>query len=356
MGLLSDKGVLVTGGTGSLGKILVRRIVRGEWGQPAFVRVMSRDEGKQHAMRIAFSESKDEFREGLAYRAIAGKEGPLQFFVGDVRDPSAVARGLRDVDLVFNAAALKQVPSCEYHPWEAARTNVEGPQHIVQAIFERRLPVQAVIGISTDKACKPVNVMGMTKALQERLLQHANLLCPGTRFVCVRYGNVLASRASVIPLFHHQIAHGGPVTVTDARMTRFFLTLDRAVDTVFAALADAHPGETFVPRLPSARILDLAEVLAAERGVRVELTEVRPGEKIHEELISEEEASRTSAVGEHYAVASVLPEVAVARPGAERLGGPYSSADSVLAREDLRAMLERNDLMRPRDDPEELLR
>ena len=153
-----------------------------------------------------------------------------------MRDFDSVAAVLRDADVVFNAAALKQVPTCEYFPYEAVRTNIGGAENIVRAIQKHRLPVETVVGISTDKACKPVNVMGMTKAIQERVFIQGNMRCPDTRFVCVRYGNVLASRGSVIPLFHDQIRNGGPVTVTTPEMTRFLLSLDQAVDTVFAAV------------------------------------------------------------------------------------------------------------------------
>src|SRR5262249_39740655 len=156
---------------------------------------------------------------------------------------------------------LKQVPSCEYFPFEAVRTNIEGPENIVRAIRDYRLPVETVVGISTDKACKPVNVMGMTKALQERIFLAANLGLDTTRFVCVRYGNVLASRGSVIPLFHDQIRAGGPVTITAPEMTRFLLSLEQAVDTILAAVELAAPGETFVPRVPSALVTDIARVL-----------------------------------------------------------------------------------------------
>src|SRR5207253_287924 len=170
----------------------------------------------------------------------------LQFRIGDVRDFHSVSAVLRDADVVFNAAALKQVPSCEYFPYEAVQTNIIGAENIICAIREHRLPVETVIGISTDKACKPVNVMGMTKALQERLFVRANLDNSDTRFVCVRYGNVLASRGSVIPLFHEQIRRGNSVTITTADMTRFLISLEQAVDTIFAAVRDARRGETYI--------------------------------------------------------------------------------------------------------------
>lgn len=362
--VLQGKRVLVTGGTGSLGKVLVRRILTGEWGTPRLIRIFSRDEGKQHRMRVELGRLSDE-ETGLAYRAISGVGKIVQYVIGDVRDQEALARAVSGTDYVFNAAALKQVPSCEYFPWEAVKTNVGGAHNLVTAIL--RLPAEArparVIGISTDKACKPVNVMGMTKAIQERVFQEANLHDSIlTDYVCVRYGNVLASRGSVIPLFHHQIRNGGPVTVTHRDMTRFFLTLDRAVDTVMAALVQGRPGDTWIPRVPSARIWDLAVqmVSALNPGLSVKLTEIRPGEKLHEELISVEESSRTLTENDDYfVIQSVLPEV--------RPPGPvpphscygrkaYSSADDVMNGTQVRELLAQHRLLEPAQLEEELLR
>src|SRR5687767_16038275 len=190
--MLNGKRVLVTGGTGSLGKVLVRRLLAREMGMPKQITVFSRDEAKQHSMRLAFQRLRAPTDEVIYHNF----EQLLQFRIGDVRDLHSVATVLREADVVFNAAALKQVPSCEYFPYEAVQTNILGPENIVNAIQEHALPVDTVIGISTDKACKPVNVMGMTKAIQERVFVQGNLRAK-TRFVCVRYGNVLASRGSV---------------------------------------------------------------------------------------------------------------------------------------------------------------
>src|SRR5918998_3565364 len=286
--MLTGKRVVVTGGTGSLGKVLVRRLLSGEMGLPAQVTVFSRDEAKQHSMRLAFQHLRTATDEVIYHNF----EQLLQFRIGDVRDPHSVSTVLRDADVVFNAAALKQVPSCEYFPYEAVQTNVVGAENIVRAIREHHLPVETVVGVSTDKACKPVNVMGMTKAIQERIFISANLECPDTRFICVRYGNVLASRGSVIPLFHHQIRQGGPVTVTTTEMTRFLLSLEQAVDTIFAAVQYAQRGETYIPRVPSARVVDVAEVLIDDRPIKTLISGIRPGEKVHEILVSEEEAYR----------------------------------------------------------------
>ena len=207
-----------------------------------------------------------------------------------MRDFHSLAAVLRDADVVFNAAALKQVPTCEYFPYQAVSTNIGGPENIVRAIQEHHLPIETVVGISTDKACKPVNVMGMTKAIQERIFIQANMRCPQTRFICVRYGNVLASRGSVIPFFHEQIRNGGPVTITTSDMTRFLLSLDEAVDTIFAAFRRAGRGETYIPRVPSAKVTDIAAALIGDRPIQTIITGIRPGEKIHEILVSEEEA------------------------------------------------------------------
>src|SRR3954464_9496069 len=241
--LFNGKTVLITGGTGSLGKVLVRRILSGKTGTPKKVIVFSRDEAKQHAMRLSYLHMKVSTDEAIYqnFRKV------LEFRIGDVRDYAAVCSAVKTADIVVNAAALKQVPSCEYFPGEALMTNCMGAANIVRAIGENGYPVNTVVAVSTDKACKPVNVMGMTKALQERIFIAANILNAKTRFIGVRYGNVLASRGSVIPLFHEQISHGGPVTITVPDMTRFLLSLDRAVDTVFAALKTALPGEIYVP-------------------------------------------------------------------------------------------------------------
>jgi UDP-glucose 4-epimerase len=179
----------------------------------------------------------------------------------------------------------------------------------VRAIEENGYPVDTVLAVSTDKACKPVNVMGMTKSIQERIITAANVLNSETRFICVRYGNVLASRGSVIPLFHEQVRNGGPVTVTIPDMTRFLLSLDQAVDTVFTALREAKPGETYVPRIPSATVMDIAKALIGDRRIEIEVTGIRPGEKIHEILVSEEEANRCVKRGKYYAILSMLPEL-----------------------------------------------
>ena len=302
---LDKKRILITGGTGSLGKVLTRRILSGQLGTPQSVVVFSRDEAKQHEMRMEYLNRRS-VTEDVMYHNF---ERTLQFKIGDVRDFHSVAQALTNVDIVFNAAALKQVPACEYFPYEAVRTNIEGAENIVRAIKELRLNIETVVAISTDKACKPTNVMGMTKAIQERIFLTANIDCPKTRFVAVRYGNVLASRGSVVPLFLDQIEAGGPITLTDKKMTRFLLTLDQAVDTVFEAMQFAEAGETYIPKIKAALIVDVVNALVGKKKIEVKETGVRPGEKLHEGLVSQEESLRTISRGDYFAIKSILPEV-----------------------------------------------
>jgi len=341
--LLDGKRVIVTGGTGSLGQVLARRLLEGELGVPEEVVVFSRSEALQHSMRLAFLHRRVA-TDDIVYDE--ERHQRLHFRIGDIRDYAAVSALLRGADVVFHAAAMKQVPTCEYHPIEAFRTNAMGAQNIARAISEQRLAVETVVGISTDKACKPVNVMGMTKALQERILLEANLQSPGTRFIVARYGNVLASRGSVIPVFSEQIEHGGPVTVTTPEMTRFLLSLEEAVDTVFAALRAAQPGETYIPRVPAARMVDVARAMIGDREIEIEYMGIRPGEKTHEVLVSEEEAPRTYDRGEYLAIQPILPEL---RPG-EVDGEPYqgreySSADDIADAGAVRELLERHGML-----------
>jgi len=333
---LTDKRILVTGGTGSLGKAVVRRLLTGELGRPAKIIVFSRDEGKHHQMKLDFKHM-SVATDDIFYHNF---EETLDFRVGDVRDYHAVVRVVRESDVVIHAAALKQVPSCEYFPNEAVLTNIVGAQNIVAAIREGVMPVRLAIAISTDKACKPINVMGMTKAIQERIFVEANLGNPHTRFACVRYGNVVASRGSVVPLFAEQIRVGGPVTLTIPEMTRFLITLDGAVDTVFAAIRHAQPGDTLVPRLPAATVENIAKAMIGDRPIETKVIGIRPGEKIHEIMVSEEEAYRTVELDEYYVIRATLPEVAKP-PAKPALTGEYSSAGSVVGLEDTKAILRR---------------
>ena len=341
--IFDGKRVLVTGGTGSMGKTLVRRVLAGTVGTPRKLIVFSRDEGKQHDMRVAYSSAAKAATDEIIYRNF---QKVLEFRIGDVRSYADLSSVLRDVDIVVHAAALKQVPACEYFPDQALLTNCIGAMNIVRAIREHAFPVESVIAISTDKACKPVNVMGMTKALQERIILSANVLSPRTRFICVRYGNVLASRGSVIPLFYEQIRAGGPVTITDERMTRFLLSLEDAVDTTLEALRSALPGETYIPMAPGARMTDVARALIGSRSIEVKTTGVRPGEKFDEILVSEEEINRTIRRGQYYVVRPMLPELQHDEDREPRaLTKEFSSGDFVLDYEGTAALLRRNRLM-----------
>jgi UDP-glucose 4-epimerase len=340
MAALKGKRVLITGGTGSLGTTLVRRLLSDSSSLPDRIVVLSRDETKQHQMRLDILNRPNQTDEAVYenFRRL------LQFRIGDVRDYNTVCIALRDIDVVINAAALKQVPTCEYFPFEAVQTHVAGPHNICSAIIRERLPVETIVGVSTDKAVLPVNVMGMTKALQERLLVSAQLLMPNTRAVIVRYGNVLASRGSVLPLFQQQIQAGGPVTITDERMTRFMFTLSAAVNAIFAALDGARPAETYVPKIPAGRIVDIAKVMIGKRDIEIKITGIRPGEKIHEILISAEESARTRDRGDYYVISPMLPELASDPPVYSDDLWQYSSGDALVGLDEVRDLLARNGL------------
>jgi UDP-glucose 4-epimerase len=343
MALLDGKRILITGGTGSLGKVLLRRLLSGGHGDPARIVVFSRDEAKQHDIRVYYQHRRAATDE-IIYRNFREK---LEFRIGDVRDYGSLCGALHEVDIVFAAAALKQVPTCEYFPTEAVQTNVLGAANLVRAIRDLRLPVECVMGISTDKAVKPVNVMGMTKSLQERIYAQANLEVPDTRFVLSRYGNVLASRGSVIPLFHDQIRNGGPVTITSTEMTRFLLSLEEAVDLILRAIDTGQRGETYIPRVPAARMVDVAAALIGDRPIQTVVTGVRPGEKLHESLVSEEEGWRTFVRGGDYVVAPILPELRT--ESSEELGQclqrEYTSADDLMSPAEVADLLRRRGLM-----------
>jgi UDP-glucose 4-epimerase len=337
MKTLEGKRILVTGGTGSLGQTLVKRLLAGELGKPARITVFSRDEAKQHYMRLDYLHRKTA-TDDVIYQ---NSQDLLNFRIGDVRDYPALLAAMRNADVVFHAAALKQVPSCEYFPFEAVQTNIYGAVNIARAIRENNLSIETVVGISTDKACKPINVMGMTKALQERVLIEANRDCRNTSFMCVRYGNVIASRGSIVPLFVEQIKNGGPVTITLAEMTRFLLSLNRAVDTVFAAVGEGKRGDTYIPQVAAAKVTDVARALMPEgKEVEMVFTGIRPGEKVHEIMVSEEECFRTSERSGYYVIHSILPELRNEEADFQpALTGEYSSAADNLSVADLRKLL-----------------
>ena len=332
---VEGKNVLVTGGTGSLGQAVVRRLLTSELGKPARITVLSRDEAKQHEMRLSYLHRRDA-TDDVIYRNFRDL---LRFRIGDMRDHTSVLQAVREAHVVVHAAALKQVPTCEYFPFEAVRTNLIGAENLIRAIRENNTPVERVVGISTDKACKPINVMGMTKAVMERMLIEANLECSSCVFACVRYGNVIASRGSVLPVFLDQIRQGGPLTITLKEMTRFLLTLDQAVDTVFAAIRGANRGETFVPQVPAALVEDVALVLKGDRQIPVVYTGIRPGEKIHEIMVSEEECYRTVARDGYFVILPMLPELSPEPLDSPALHSEYSSGNVTLNQESLGSLL-----------------
>ena len=266
-----NQTILVTGGTGSFGKHFCKVMLK-KYG-PKAIRVYSRDELKQHEMRIEFNDDQR-----------------LRFLIGDVRDGDRLRRAMEGCDVVVHAAALKQVPACEYNPFEAVKTNIHGAQNVIEAAIDAR--VRQVIALSTDKAVNPVNLYGATKLCSDKLFTQGNAYAGGrgTRFSCVRYGNVIGSRGSVIPVFLQQKSTGR-ITVTDKRMTRFWITLDQAVGLVLKAFQHMQGGEIFVPRIPSMRIMDLAQAVAPE--CEVNYIGIRPGEKLHEALTGEDEGRRT---------------------------------------------------------------
>jgi UDP-N-acetylglucosamine 4,6-dehydratase len=271
---------MVTGGTGSFGKKFINTIQARH--QPEKVIIFSRDELKQHEMRMA------------------GFNQPnLRYFIGDVRDEDRLRRAMQGVDIVVHAAALKQVPACEYNPKEAIKTNILGTSNVVDAALDTG--VKKVLALSTDKAVNPVNLYGATKLAAEKLAVQSNAYAGGreTRISCVRYGNVVGSRGSVVPMFLGQRA-SGRLTVTDDRMTRFWITLDQGVNFVIRCIEQMHGGEVFVPKIPSTTIVDLARAVAPQ--AEIEIIGIRPGEKLHEVLISEDEARSTVELADMYVV------------------------------------------------------
>ncbi len=340
--IFDSKTVLITGGTGSLGKELVKKIMTGKWGTPQKIIVLSRDEDKQYKMKLEWKNMKVA-TDDVFYHNF---EELIDFRIGDVRDFESVNRNIKQANIVIHAAALKQIPVCEYFPHESVKTNLLGVQNIIRSIIENENCVETVIALSTDKACKPVNVYGMCKAIQERLVIEANLRCTNTKFICARYGNVMASRGSVIPLFQEQIQNGGPVTITVREMTRFLLTLDQATQIIFDALRHGKAGETYIPNLNSCNVMDLAEILISNRKIDIKFIGIRPGEKIHEILISEEEISRTIKKGNYYIINPILPELRPSEVSKPALNKELSSADRTLSKKDLRDFLAKEGLLK----------
>lgn len=282
--MFADKTLLITGGTGSFGNAVLRRFLASDLRE---IRIFSRDEKKQDDMRKRYGSPK------------------LKFYLGDVRDPRSVAGAMRGVDHCFHAAALKQVPSCEFHPMEAVRTNVLGTENVLQAAIEAR--VQRVVCLSTDKAVYPINAMGISKAMMEKVMValSRNLEGSGTVICGTRYGNVMASRGSVIPLFVEQVLSGRPITVTDPAMTRFMMTLDDAVELVLYAFRNGGNGDIFVQKAPAATVKVLTEaILALMKRPDHEVREIgtRHGEKLYEALLSREERAAAEDLGDYFRV------------------------------------------------------
>jgi UDP-N-acetylglucosamine 4,6-dehydratase len=275
-----NKVILVTGGTGSFGKKFIEIVLK-EY-TPAKLIVFSRDEQKQHEMRQA------------------GFDHPnLRYFIGDIRDYQRLRRAFEGVDFVVHAAALKQVPACEYNPMEAVKTNILGSSNVIDAALDAN--VEKVIALSTDKAVNPINLYGATKLAAEKLFVQSNAYAGGrkSRFACVRYGNVVGSRGSVVPVFLRQ-RDEGVITITDERMTRFWISLEQGVRFVIQCLDEMHGGEVFVPKIPSMKVVDLAKVVAPQAKINV--IGIRPGEKLHEVLISEDEARTVVELDDMYVV------------------------------------------------------
>jgi UDP-N-acetylglucosamine 4,6-dehydratase len=281
---LNDAVILVTGGTGSFGKKFTE-IVLQEF-SPRKIIVFSRDELKQHEMAQQYGDTS------------------MRYFLGDVRDLDRLKRAFRGVDIVVHAAALKQVPACEYNPFEAVKTNIVGAQNVIDAAID--CGVKKVLAISTDKAVNPVNLYGATKLCAEKLFVQGNSYSGGngTKLSCARYGNVIGSRGSVIPMFVQQ-RELGKITITDGRMTRFWITLEKGVRLVLKGLDQMHGGEIFVPKIPSMRLIDLAESIA--EGCEVEIIGIRPGEKLHEVLISRDEARSTVEFDDMFIIQPEFP-------------------------------------------------
>lgn len=283
MSTIQGKNILVTGGTGSFGKTMVKHLLSQGCSE---VRVFSRDETKQEHMRISFNEDR------------------LKFYIGDVRDFASINSAMKSVDYVFHAGALKQVPSCEFFPMQAVMTNIQGSDNVIRAAVENK--VKSIVCLSTDKAVYPVNAMGMSKAMMEKVAQsHArNLSQDETVISCVRYGNVMYSRGSVIPLFIKCIKEGSPLTITAPLMTRYLMSLPQSVDLVNYAFEHATQGDIFIQKAPACTVADLATALIElfESDVKQQLIGVRHGEKMYEALASAEELARSKDHGDYYQI------------------------------------------------------
>ncbi len=288
--VFTGKTLLITGGTGSFGNAVLNRFLKTDIGQ---IRIFSRDEKKQDDMRHEFQ---------MKYPEIAGK---IKFYIGDVRNIDSIRTAVRGVDFIFHAAALKQVPSCEFFPMEAVRTNVEGTDNVLTAAIDAG--VKRIVCLSTDKAAYPINAMGISKAMMEKVIcaRAREVDASETTICCTRYGNVMCSRGSVIPLFIDQIRAGKPLTLTDPSMTRFLMSLEEAVDLVLFAFENANPGDLFIQKAPACTIEDLAkgvQKLFGQTGIQVIGT--RHGEKLYETLMTREEQLKSFDMGDYFRVAA----------------------------------------------------
>ena len=324
--MFNNQIILVTGGTGSWGYELVKQLLSYE---PNEIRIFSRNESNQFTMKQEFDNNPK-----------------LQFIIGDIKEKDALIEASQDVDYIFHLAALKHVPVCEYQPLEALKTNVTGTQNVIDAAITCN--VKRVVYISTDKASNPSNFYGLSKAMGERLIIHANTLNSKTRFVCIRGGNVLGTNGSVIHVFKKQIQEKGKIGITDLEMTRFFLTIEEAIKLVFKATFESLGGEIFVMKMPACKIIDLAQVLVEasnRKDVGVEILGIRPGEKIHELLLSEYESLTAITYDDEYFV--ILPQIFI--EGLKKHYSKfkpanlinYNSSKDLMSKEEIREVLKK---------------
>lgn len=335
--IFKGKKILVTGGTGSIGSEIVRRVLKYD---PEVVRILSRDETKQFELKQELGDLKN-----------------IRYLIGDIRDKERLVRAFEDIDVIFHAAAMKHVPACEYNPFEAVKTNVIGTQNVIDAALEN--DVERVIAISTDKAASPVNTMGATKLLAEKLLIDTYFFAwhRKTVFSCVRFGNVMGSRGSVMPLFERQIRNGGPLTVTDLEMTRFIMTIPRAVELVFKATEIARGGEIFIFKMPVIKLGDLADVMIEQyapkygyrpESIKMEIIGIRDGEKKYEHLLNEEESRSAYETADMFIVAPPKWENTRPYEGAVKIQQKSYRSDNqkVMSKEEIRNFIEESNGLR----------
>jgi UDP-glucose 4-epimerase len=342
-----NETIIIFGGTGSLGNALTERFLTEKYNVKKII-IFSRDEFKQHEMRLRFLDE-NVCTDEIIYSNFSRK---VEFKIGDIRDYHSVVAALKNVDVVFNTAAIKQVPVAEYHPMEAIKTNIIGTENIINAISEYNLPVHSVIGTSTDKACRPINAYGMTKSLMERIMIVANIHCPTTRFILTRYGNVISSRGSVIPLFADQIKRNQNITITDPNMTRFLMDINVAVSTICKAYMNAKPGEIYIPHIPSVKITDIATAMIGDKDIKTSYIGIRPGEQLHELLISNAEIRRSYCKDKYYVIPSSLPELwdgTITPPDkfihSFSIMDEYSSKDGLMSFDEVKKLLDSKGLI-----------